>query len=118
MGGLDDAGLLGLALLTHLGDDLRPLLASLLADPRRLVAGVGDLRLELLLGGVGVGPGLLEVVELLADRVLAVAVIARLIGGMTYLASRKNSSANAASSTRNVALGTRKLLSVSAIGTM
>ena len=69
---VDDARLLALALLAHLGHDGGALLARLLADPRRLVAGVGDLRLELRLGGVGVGPRLLEVGELLADRLLAV----------------------------------------------
>jgi len=35
-----------------------------------------------------------------------------LIGGTTYLARRKNRSAKTASSTRNVAFGTRKLLSI------
>src|SRR3954463_5400916 len=38
------------------------------------------------------------------------AVIARLIGGMTYLPSRYRMIANASSSTKNVPLGTRKLL--------
>ena len=114
---VDDAGRLGLRLLPHLGDDLGALLASLLADARRLVAGVGDLRLELRLGGVGVG---LRACSRSANCLRIASwrlVIALLIGGMTYFASRKNSSANAASSTRNVPLGTRKLLSVSAIGT-
>ena len=69
---VDDASRLGLRLLAHLGDDLRALLAGLLADARGLVAGIGDLRLELRLGGVGVGPGLLEFVELRADRLLAI----------------------------------------------
>src|SRR3954452_16073363 len=46
------------------------------------------------------------------------AVIARLIGGMTYLVSRNISSAKAASSTKNVAFGTRKLLSMGVIATL
>ena len=111
---LDDPGGLGLGLLAHLGDDRRALLAGLLADLGRLVTRVGDLGLELLLGRVGLGFGLVEVGELLRIASWR-AVIARLIGGMTYLASRQNISANAASSTKNVAFGTRKLLF--AIGT-
>ena len=54
---LDDARRLGLRLLAHLGDDRRALLARLLADARRLVAGVTELLLEL--GELGVGLGLL-----------------------------------------------------------
>ena len=54
---LDDARGLGLGLLAHLRDDLRALLARLLADPRGLVPGVGELLLEL--GELGVGLGLL-----------------------------------------------------------
>ena len=56
---------LGLGLLPHLGDDRRTLLARLLADAAGLVAGVGELRLELLLGQLGVGLGLLRLGELL-----------------------------------------------------
>ena len=65
MGVLDDPAGLGLGLLAHLGDDRGALLAGLLADPRGLVAGVGDLRLELLLGRLGLGLGLVELGELL-----------------------------------------------------
>ena len=65
---LDDASGLGLGLLAHLGDDLRALLARLLADPRRLVPGVGELLLEL--GELGVGLGLLRLgrLEAALDR--------------------------------------------------
>jgi len=68
---LDDPSRLGLGLGAHLRDDRGTLLPSLLADPRRLVAGIRDLRLELLLGRIGLGLGLVELGELLADRVLA-----------------------------------------------
>ena len=47
---LNDARGLGLSLRAHLSDDLRTLLASLLADAGRLVTRVSDLRLELRLG--------------------------------------------------------------------
>src|SRR6478735_11842694 len=67
---LDDASRLGLGLLPHLRDDRGALLARLLADARRLVARVGDLGLELLLGRSGLGLGLVQLGELLADRVL------------------------------------------------
>ena len=101
--GLDDRG------VTRLGDDLAPLLAGLLADAGGLLASVGELRLVLLLGALRLGLGLVELRELRADRLLT-RVIAPLIGGMTYFVSRKNSSRNAASSTKKVPLGTRKLL--------
>jgi len=68
---LDDPGGLDLGLLTHLGDDRGALLARLLTDLRRLVAGVGDLRLELPLGVLGVLSRLIGLCELLADRLLA-----------------------------------------------
>ena len=62
---LDDARRLGLGLLAGLGDDLGALLARFLTDLGGLVAGVGDLRLELFLGLVGVVLGLVELGELL-----------------------------------------------------
>src|SRR6478752_1516153 len=68
---LDDASRLGLGLLPHLRDDRGALLTRLLADARRLVARVGDLGLELLLGRTGLGLGLVQLGELLADRVLS-----------------------------------------------
>src|SRR5688572_8642432 len=54
---LDDPRGLGLGLVPHLGDDLGPLLPSLLADARCLVPRVGELLLQL--GELGVGLGLL-----------------------------------------------------------
>src|SRR4051794_24350759 len=53
VGVLDDPSRLGLGLLAHLRDDRGTLLAGLLADASRLVARVGDLGLELLLGRAG-----------------------------------------------------------------
>src|SRR6478735_4224197 len=70
VGVLDDPGSLGLGLLPHLRDDRGALLTRLLADARRLVARVGDLGLELLLGRSGLGLRLVQLGELLADRVL------------------------------------------------
>src|SRR6185503_16127007 len=67
---LDDPGRFHLGLLARLGDDRGPLLAGLLADLRRRVAGVGDLRLELPLRGLGVLARLVSLRELLADRLL------------------------------------------------
>ena len=64
----EDPGRLGLRLLAHLGDDRRALLASLLADPGRLVARLHQLLPVLLLGRLRLGLGLLGLVELLADR--------------------------------------------------
>ena len=68
---LEDPLLLGLPLLAHLGDDRGPLLARLLTDAGGLVPGLGDLRGELVLGGVRFGLRLVQLRELLPDGVLA-----------------------------------------------
>ena len=85
---VDDPLRLDLGLLTGLRDDLVALFLGFLADLAGLLAGVGGLRLELLLGLAGVGLGLVELGELLCGSPPAASSIARLIGGMTKRASR------------------------------
>src|SRR5579864_1602422 len=55
LGGLRDPAGLGLGLLAHLGDDLRALLPGLLAQPGRVVPGLGQLLLVLLEDRRGLG---------------------------------------------------------------
>ena len=86
------------------------LLAGLLADPRRLVPGVGDLRLVLRPRPCGRRPWPRRAPRTAVRIASWRAVIALLIGGMTYLARIQTMIANAISSTKKVPLGTRKLL--------
>ena len=77
----------------------------------RLVPGLDQLLPVLALGCLGLRLRLLELLELVAGSRPGAPVIALLIGGMTHLPSMYTMSAKASSSTKNVALGTRKLLS-------
>jgi hypothetical protein len=65
-----DALRLLLRLLAHVGDDRGALLPGILPDAGGLVLRVGELVLVLLLGPTSVVLGLVQVGELLADRLL------------------------------------------------
>ena len=93
LGGLGHPARLGLGLLAHLGDDLRALLPGLLAQPGRLVPGVGELLPVLLEQLLGLGLRLVGPVQAALDRSVRSASVFW-IRGSTSLARMPNTKTN------------------------